>query len=100
MKGRQVPAAIAFGQARRHCPHDLAVSLALDGTIAAEYPDDGPVCVPPAEPETVRVGIVWREDLRTYSPFRIPLITPGREHADVHTQLGGPVHDVIDVLEI
>jgi len=98
--GHQMSAAVAALQSPRHGVDDLAMTIALDGPIAAEDPDDRAISIAAAQPFAVDLGILRCENLGADAPLQIPLVTPGRQHSDEHPERLGLVHDVIDVVPV
>jgi len=100
MVGDEMRAAIAGAQAFRHRPRDFPVRVAFDWTIAADDPDDARVAVTLPQPFAVHTRVRRREDLGPHAPLPVPLVAPGREHADIEAHGIGALHDPVHVREV
>ena len=76
------------------------MAVVLDRPVAPQNPDDRLVPVPSAQEFAITAGIFGREDLGPLAPLLVPLIAPGRQHADAEAKRLGAVDDPVDVLEI
>ncbi len=101
VKSPKMDTAVAGGQPSGHRPPDRDVFRCRRIAVAAEDPDDRRVFVAFTQELAVDGGIVDREDLRAGAPVDwSDFVAPGRDHTDVHPQLGGAVDDPIDVAEV
>jgi len=100
MIGDQVAAAVTGSEPFGHRPHDFPMSLALNGTVAPEDPDNRPLSIPLTQELTVSPGICRRENLRTLPPLLVPFVTPGRQHTNAQSQFLRALNNTVHVLEI
>ena len=83
-----------------HGADDRGVPLVLDRAVAAEDPDDRLVAIASAEELAVGRGVLGGEDLGALAPLLVPLVAPGRQHADDQPERVGAVDHGIHVPEI
>src|SRR5690606_4893564 len=100
MERDQVPALVAPPKAASHGLDDLALFIALDGTITAHDPDEAGIAIASAEPQAVGFGRRGSEDLRPDAPFLVPFVAPGRQQADHEAPGVGFGDDVVDVVPV
>src|SRR5687768_4676936 len=96
----EVRAPVALAQPFRHGTNDSAMGLVLDGSIATEDPNHRLIAVTSAEPSSIGLGVLGRENLRADAPLLVPLVAPRRQETDEHPQPLCLVHDVINVIPV
>src|SRR5204863_3753366 len=100
MKCHEMPPAVTLFQTASHGADGLQMGVILDTSISAENPDDRLILVTATQILSVGGCVVRCEDFRPRAPWSVPLVAPGRQHADVEAQRCGAIDDPIDVFKV